>query len=65
VPTPGACEFCGHRKLSEGICQCPPDCPSCHQGCCGQINIAALPHANVVTAQPRRFPDIDAEIIEA
>jgi hypothetical protein len=37
VPTPGACEFCGHRKLSEGICQCPPDCPSCHQGCCGQI----------------------------
>jgi hypothetical protein len=35
---PSPCPFCQHTRNGEGICQCPPDCPSCRQGCCGRIN---------------------------
>lgn len=41
---PSPCLFCKHTRNAEGVCQCPPDCPTCaagrqgplpHTSCCG------------------------------
>lgn len=39
---PDQCPFCHHVRNGEGICQCPEDCPSCGQGCCGQVLVDYL-----------------------